>query len=165
MCHYNLTSSVNQKLTATINADGAASAFYDVGLQILRNGQYFKTGMAMGIEPAGSSYKSTIAFNADQFGIYTGSSAGDYQLAFAALNGQVFLRSAFIQDGSIDNAKIGHFIQSNNYVAGSLGWRMDKGGTFENNGSDGTGRMVQNNTSISVYDANGTLRVKMGKLS
>lgn len=50
-----LTSSVNQKLTATVNSDGTASAFYDVGLQILRGGNYYKTGMAMGIEPSGSS--------------------------------------------------------------------------------------------------------------
>lgn len=157
-----LTSSVNQKLTATVNSDGTASAFYDVGLQILRNGQYYKTGMSMGIEPSGSDYKSTIAFSADQFGIYTGSTAGSYQLAFAALNGQVFLRSAFIQDGSIDNAKIGNFIQSTNYVANTSGWQLNKSGTFYINGSSGTGRMVITNNIIEIFDANNTKRVRMG---
>lgn len=157
-----LTSSVNQKLTATVNSDGTASAFYDVGLQILRNGQYYKTGMSMGIEPSGSDYKSTIAFSADQFGIYTGSTAGSYQLAFAAINGQVFLRSAFIQDASIDNAKIGNFIQSNNYVVNTSGWQLNKSGTFYINGSSGTGRMVITNNIIQIFDANNTLRVRMG---
>ncbi|MBV4366303.1 host specificity protein J [Erwinia phyllosphaerae] len=142
-----LTSSVNQKLTATVNSDGTASAFYDVGLQILRDGQYYKTGMAMGIEPSGSSYKSTIAFNADQFGIYTGSSAGGYQLAFAAINGQVFLRSAFIQDGTIDNTKIGNYIQSTSYGSGG-GWRLSK---------------PDNNMVFT--DENNTVRFKAGKLS
>jgi len=160
-----LTSSVNQKLTATVNADGSASAFYDVGLQILRNGQYFKTGMAMGIEPSGSSYKSTIAFNADQFGIYTGSTAGSYQLAFAALNGQVFLRSAFIQDGSIDNAKIGNFIQSTNYVQNASGWKLDKAGTFENYGSSGNGAMKTTNVTQSIKDENSVLRVQIGLIT
>ncbi|AXF76045.1 phage tail protein [Erwinia tracheiphila] len=140
-----LTSSVNQKLTATVNADGSASAFYDVGLQILRDGQYYKTGMAMGIEPSGDSYKSTIAFNADQFGIYTGSSAGSYQLAFAVINGQAFLRSVFIQDGSVDNAKIGNYIQSTNYgVTGYAGWLLDKTGGFK------------------LKDANGVIRMEWG---
>lgn len=159
-----LTSSVNQKLTATVNSDGTASAFYDVGLQILRNGQYYKTGMAMGIEPSGGGYKSTIAFSADQFGIYTGSTAGSYQLAFAALNGQVFLRSAFIQDGTIDNAKIGNFIQSTNYVSGSTGWKIDKSGSIESNGNvPGQGRMFISSNRIVSYDENGNPAAVMGQ--
>lgn len=161
-----LSAAVNEKLTATVTDNGTAKASYTLRVGINRNDVYYGAGMAIGIEPSGSSYKSTIAFNADQFGIYTGSDAGNYQLAFAAVNGQVFIRSAFIQDGSIDNAKIGNFIQSNNYVAGTTGWRLDKGGTFENNGYEaGNGRMVQTNNQISVYDGNGVLRVRMGKLS
>ncbi|WP_264289163.1 host specificity protein J [Duffyella gerundensis] len=159
-----LTSSVNQKLTATVNSDGSASAFYDVGLQIQRNGQNYKTGMAMGIEPSGSGYKSTIAFSADQFGIYSGSSAGSYQLAFAAVNGQVFLRSAFIQDGTIDNAKIGNFIQSTNYN-GAVGWRIDKNAGFFFGGAGGGGSTRMDETGFSVYDAGGVERFKAGKLS
>lgn len=161
-----LSAAVNEKLTATVTDNGTAKASYTLRVGINRNEVYYGAGMAIGIEPSGNSYKSTIAFNADQFGIYTGSDAGNYQLAFAAVNGQVFIRSAFIQDGSIDNAKIGNFIQSSNYVAGTTGWRLDKGGTFENNGYEaGNGRMVQTNNQISVYDGNGVLRVRMGKLS
>lgn len=161
-----LSAAVNEKLTATVTDNGTAKASYTLRVGIKRNEVYYGAGMAIGIEPSGNSYKSTIAFNADQFGIYTGSDAGNYQLAFAAVNGQVFIRSAFIQDGSIDNAKIGNFIQSSNYVAGTTGWRLDKGGTFENNGYEaGNGRMVQTNNQISVYDGNGVLRVRMGKLS
>jgi Domain of unknown function (DUF1983). len=161
-----LSAAVNEKLTAVVKDDGTAKASYTLRVGITRNDVYYGAGMAIGIEPSGNSYKSTIAFNADQFGIYTGSDAGNYQLAFAAVNGQVFIRSAFIQDGSIDNAKIGNFIQSSNYVAGTTGWRLDKGGTFENNGYEaGNGRMVQTNNQISVYDGNGVLRVRMGKLS
>lgn len=159
-----LTSSVNQKLTATVNSDGSASAFYDVGLQIQRNGQNYKTGMAMGIEPSGSGYKSTIAFSADQFGIYSGSSAGSYQLAFAAVNGQVFLRSAFIQDGTIDNAKIGNYIQSTNYN-GTIGWRIDKNSGFFFGGSGGGGSTRMDDTGFAVYDASGVERFKAGKLN
>jgi len=43
---------------------------------------------------------------------------------------------------------------------------MRADGSFELNGSEvGQGRMVQSNNQISVYDGNGVLRVRMGKLS
>ena len=161
-----LTSAVNQKMTAEVNSDGTAKASYTLNLGIIRNGVKYNTGFGMSIEPSGGSYKSTVVFAADQFGIYSGSDPGNYQAAFFVYNGQVFIRSAFIQDGSVDNAKIGNFIQSNNYVAGSVGWRLDKSGTFENYGSTaGEGAMKQTNQTISVRDANNVLRVQIGRIT
>nr|DAT84291.1 MAG TPA: tail protein [Caudoviricetes sp.] len=162
-----LTSAVSEKLTAEVKSDGTASAFYTLNLGIQRGSQFYNTGFSMGIEPDGSGgYKSTTVFAADQFGIYSGSEPGNYQKAFFVFNGQVFINSAFIRNGSIDNAKIGNFIQSNNYVAGSVGWRLDKSGTFENYGSTaGEGAMKQTNQTISVRDANNVLRVQIGRIT
>lgn len=162
-----LTSAVSEKLTAEVKSDGTASAFYTLNLGIQRGSQFYNTGFSMGIEPDGSGgYKSTTVFAADQFGIYSGSEPGNYQKAFFVFNGQVFISSAFIQDGTITNAKIGAFIQSNNYVAGSVGWRLDKSGTFENYGSTaGEGAMKQTNQTISVRDANNVLRVQIGRIT
>ncbi|MFZ5275739.1 host specificity protein J [Enterobacter roggenkampii] len=161
-----LTAAVNQKLTAEVNIDGTAKASYVTNLGIIRNGVKYSTGFGMSIEPSGNSYKSTVVFAADQFGIYSGSDPGNYQAAFFVYNGQVFISSAFIQDGTITNAKIGNFIQSNNYVAGSVGWRVDKSGTFENYGSTaGEGAMKQTNQTISVRDANNVLRVQIGRIT
>lgn len=72
------------------------------------------------------------------------------------------VNTAKIVDGSITNAKIGNTIQSNNYVANSTGWQINKSGTFYINGSGGTGRMVISNNLIQVYDNNNVLRVRMG---
>lgn len=155
-------SAVNQKLTAEVNSDGSASAFYTLNMGIVRNGVKYNTGFAMGIEPDGSGYKSTTVFAADQFGIYSGSSPGNYQAAFFVYNGQVFIDDAFIQNGSITNAKIGSYIQSNNYVSNSQGWKLDKNGNFEINGVAGGGRMLISSTLISIYDSNNVLRVRMG---
>ncbi|HHP1262965.1 TPA: host specificity protein J [Enterobacter roggenkampii] len=162
-----LTSAVSEKLTAEVKSDGTASAFYTLNLGIQRGSQFYNTGFSMGIEPDGSGgYKSTTVFAADQFGIYSGSEPGNYQKAFFVFNGQVFINSAFIRNGSIDNAKIGNYIQSNNYVAGSVGWRLDKSGTFENYGSTaGEGAMKQTNQTISVRDANNVLRVQIGRIT
>lgn len=105
-----------------------------------------------------------VGFNANQFVLMSGS--GDTQYSpFAVVNGQVFISSAFIQDGTITNAKIGNFIQSNNYVAGQSGWKLDKGGTWENYGSDGQGARKTTNVTDSIRDANGVLRVQIGKLT
>ncbi|HAK8522692.1 TPA: host specificity protein J, partial [Salmonella enterica] len=129
-----LTSAVNQKMTAEVNSDGTAKASCTLNMGIVRNGVKYNTGFGMSIEPDGSSYKSTVVFAADQFGIYSGSDPGNYTAAFFVYNGQVFIRDALIQDGSISNAKIGNYIQSNNFVSGSTGWRIDKNGNAELHG-------------------------------
>lgn len=161
-----VTAAINQKLDAEVTNNGTGKVSYTLNLGVIRNGVKYNTGFGMSIEPSGGSYKSTVVFAADQFGIYSGSDPGNYQAAFFVYNGQVFIRSAFIQDGSVDNAKIGNFIQSNNYVAGSVGWRLDKSGTFENYGSTaGEGAMKQTNQTISVRDAKNVLRVQIGRIT
>ncbi|HEM7398348.1 TPA: DUF1983 domain-containing protein [Citrobacter farmeri] len=128
-----LTSAVNQKMTAVVNSDGTAKASYTLNMGIVRNGVKYNTGFGMSIDPVGSSYRSTVVFAADQFGIYSGSDPGNYQSAFIVYNGQVFMNEVFIRDGSITNAKIGNYIQSNNYAAGSAGWKLNKAGDAELN--------------------------------
>jgi len=113
----------------------------------------------LGIDAAGSS---NFLVSADTFAVYNPTTTGQ-ELVFAATGGQLFLRSVFIQDGSIDNAKIGNFIQSVNYVAGSAGWRLDKGGTLEMNGSAGGGQLKINADRIVFYDAANRPLVVMGK--
>lgn len=125
-----LTSAVSEKLTAEVKSDGTASAFYTLNLGIQRGSQFYNTGFSMGIEPDGSGgYKSTTVFAADQFGIYSGSEPGNYQKAFFAFNGQVFINSAFIRDATITNAKIGDYIQSSTWDGtGNVGWHINKSG-------------------------------------
>ncbi|WP_423957836.1 host specificity protein J [Citrobacter freundii] len=128
-----LTAAVNEKLTAQVEDNGNAKASYTLNLGIKRNDVLYNAGFGISIEPSGSTYKSTVVFAADQFGIYSGSDPGNYTAAFFVYNGQVFIRDALIQDGSIDNAKIGQYIQSNVYTPGSVGWHINKNGNSEFN--------------------------------
>ena len=122
-----LTAAVNEKLTAEVTDDGSAKASYTLNLGIIRNQVKYNTGFGMSIEPDGSGgYKSTAVFAADQFGIYTGSDPGNYQAAFLVNNGQVFIRSALIQEASIDFGKITDSLQSANFVPGVRGWSLPK---------------------------------------
>lgn len=152
-----LTSAVNQKMTAEVNSDGTAKASYTLNMGIVRNGVKYNTGFGMSIEPNGSTYRSTVVFAADQFGIYSGSDPGNYQAAFFVFNGQVFIRDSFIQNGSIDNAKIGNFIQSNNYVAGSVGWNINKNGNAEFSNATVRGSLYATNGNFAFNGTGNTV--------
>ncbi len=126
----NQQAAINQKLTSVITDNGTAKVSYTLNLGVRRGEQLYNAGFGMSLEPNGSGgYKSTAVFAADQFGIYSGSDPGSYEAAFFVFNGQVFLRSAFIQNASIDNAKIGQYIQSNTWDGtGNVGWHINKSG-------------------------------------
>ncbi len=157
-----VTAVLEDKLTATVDADGA-TAIHTLKAGVRVNGVFYNAGMSIAVlAETGKPVITRIGFNANQFVLMSGS--GDTQYSpFAVINGQVFISDAFIQDGSINNAKIGNYIQSNNYVPGAVGWRWDKNGNFENNGTGSGGRMTQSNNSIRLYDSNGILRVAIGE--
>ena len=159
-----VTAALEDKLTAVVDATGA-SAIYTLKTGVRINGVMYNAGMSIAVlAEAGKPVVTRIGFNANQFVLMSG--GGDTQYSpFAVVNGQVFISDAFIQDGSITNAKIGSYIQSNNYVAGSQGWRWDKNGTMQNYGSDSEGAMKQTNVTQSIRDGNGVLRVQIGKIT
>ncbi|HDS0931172.1 TPA: DUF1983 domain-containing protein, partial [Pseudomonas putida] len=106
--------------------------------------------------------KSQMVILADQFAV-TSSLNGEIRTFFAVQNGQAFMDSAFIMDGTITNAKIGSYISSTNYVAGQQGWILNKSGTFEINGTvAGQGRLLINNQRLRIYHANGNLAIDLG---
>ncbi|WP_234300468.1 phage tail tip fiber protein [Rahnella aceris] len=159
-----VTAALEDKLTAVVDASGA-SAIYTLKTGVRIGGVMYNAGMSIAVlAQAGQPVVTRVGFNANQFVLMSGS--GDTQYSpFAVVNGQVFISDAFIQDGTITNAKIGNFIQSNNYVAGVSGWRLDKGGTLVNYGSGSGGKMKTTNTTISVADSSGVLRVQIGELT
>ena len=127
-----VTASLEDKLTAVVDASGA-SAIHTLKTGVRINGVIYNAGMSIAVlAEAGKPVVTRVGFNANQFVLMSGS--GDTQYSpFAVVNGQVFISSAFIQDGTITNTKIGNFIQSNNYAAGSAGWKLNKAGDAEFN--------------------------------
>ncbi|KTI36969.1 TipJ family phage tail tip protein, partial [Enterobacter hormaechei] len=159
------TSAITTNAQAIANVNGDLKAMYSIKVGLSSNGQYYAAGMGIGVENTPSGMQSQVIFLADRFAV-THQAGSTVTLPFVIQNGQVFIRDALIGDGTINNNKIGNYIQSNNYVAGSVGWRLDKGGTFENYGSTaGEGAMKQTNQTISVKDANNVLRVQIGRIT
>ncbi|ANG93190.1 host specificity protein [Lelliottia amnigena] len=160
-CH---TSAITTNAEAIANVNGDLKAMYSIKVGLSSNGQYYAAGMGIGVENTPSGMQSQVIFLADRFAV-THQAGAEVTLPFVIQNGQTIIRDTVIGDGTISNAKIGNYIQSNNYVAGSVGWKLDKGGTWENYGSDGQGAKKSTNVTDSIRDSNGVLRVQIGKLT
>lgn len=164
-----LTSTVGENTVAIqvrgqtiFNQDGTGSAVYSIGTGVTYNGQYHAAGLSVGAEVKGGVVSTKILASADQFAVLNPATNG-YTLPFFIQGSQTFIVSALIQDASITNAKIGSYIQSNNYVAGKAGWRIDKNGVLEMNSAlPGGGRSVFDSNGMAVYDQNGVKRFAAG---
>ncbi len=156
------TLAIQTNATAIQTVDGKITATWSVRLQFESpTGTYKYAGIGLGLENGAGGLQSQFIIDADRFAI---GQAGT--VPFAVTGGQTFIKSAFIQDGTITNAKIGNYIQSNNYVAGTSGWKLFFDGTFEINGSfGGQARQVINNRGGKVFDENGIKRYQWGDLS
>ncbi|WLI32856.1 phage tail protein [Pseudomonas sp. FP818] len=154
--------SIAQNTQAIQTIDGKVSLGWSVRLQYTSaTGEYKYAGVGLGLENGPGGLQSKFIIDADMFAIGQGGI-----IPFAVTDGQTFINAAFIQDGTITNAKIGNYIQSNNYVAGTSGWKLFFDGTFEINGAfGGQARQVINNRGGKVYDENGVKRYQWGDLS
>ena len=155
------TASVQQVSKAVVDVNGRVSAQTTIKAETIVGGRKVMAGLALGSD---GDTSEILAF-AQRFAIID-EVTGQLRAPFVVQGGQVFMASAFIQDGTITNAKIGNFIQSNNYVAGISGWKLFFDGTFEINGTfAGQARQVINNRGGKVFDENGIKRYQWGDLS
>jgi predicted phage tail protein len=159
------TAAIQQTSTAYADTSGKLTTMWSVKMQLTADGKYVAAGIGLGIENTDAGLQSQFLVSADRFAIVNTIAGGAVSVPFAVQGGQVFMNSAFIQDGSITMLKIGQYLQSDNYVAGVQGWRLDKAGTLEFNGpAPGGGRLTMTNRAIKVYDQNGVKRVQLGDL-
>ncbi|MBA1253537.1 DUF1983 domain-containing protein [Pseudomonas carnis] len=152
---------------ASINQDvnGKITGTYSFRFKFDVNGSPYSTGVGLGIETGeNGQVTSRFVIQADQFAIYNGAvGAAGSSVPFAVNGTETYIKSAFIQDGTITNAKIGAYISSTNYIAGQQGWILNKDGTVEINGVvPGQGRLMMTNRSLRFWDANGVKRVQLG---
>lgn len=126
------SAAINVNAQAIADVNGNLSAMYNIKVGVSSNGQYYASGMGIGVGNTPSGMQSQVIFLADRFAVTT-AAGNSVALPFVIQNGETFIRASFIQDGTIENAKIGNYIQSNNYAAGSAGWKLNKAGDAEFN--------------------------------
>lgn len=125
-------SAVNQKLDSWVNGT-SVGAMYGVKLGIRYNGQEYSAGMALSLVADGGGVKSQFLFDAGRFAIINNAQSGAFTLPFVVENNQVFINSLLVKNGSIGNAQIANFINSNNWQSGVAGWAINKDGYAEFN--------------------------------
>ncbi|WP_122500012.1 phage tail protein [Pseudomonas viridiflava] len=156
---------VQQTTSALASTNGKLAGIWSVRMELTQNNIPYAAGFGLGLESGAAGTTSQFVVRADTFLVMNTSSQSP-QSFFGITGGQTFIQSAFIQDGTITNAKIGSYISSTNYLAGQSGWILNKNGTLEINGMvAGGGRLVITNRSVRVYDVNGVKRVQLGDLS
>lgn len=114
-----VTASLEDKLTATVDATGA-TAIHTLKAGVRINGIFYSAGMSIAVlAEAGKPVVTRVGFNANQFVLMSGS--GDTQYSpFAVVNGQVFISDAFIQNASITSAKIADAAITNGKISGAF---------------------------------------------
>ncbi|WP_415962162.1 phage tail protein [Streptomyces sp. 021-4] len=156
------TLAIQTNTTAIQTVDGKVTGSWSVRLQYeASTGEYKWAGVGLGLENGPGGLQTKFVIDADLFALGQGGT-----VPFAVQGGQTFIKAAFIQDGTITNAKIGNYIQSNNYDPGKAGWKLFFDGTFEINGAfGGDARQVINNRGGKVFDENNVKRFQWGDLS
>lgn len=162
-----MEATVEEAASVVASLDGALSSSWQVKTQVRTDGRVVQTGVALGaaINPDGTS-RSEFLVMADTIA-FLNSINGQLHAPFIfdVANDTAFLNSLFIKNGTITNAMIGAYIQSDDYVAGVTGWRLSKTGTFElNSPLPGGGRMRITPQQVIVYDNNGIDRCTLGWL-
>ncbi|WP_303638826.1 host specificity protein J [Stenotrophomonas tuberculopleuritidis] len=155
---------VEQTSLAVVDINGKISATYTLRAQVTSDGRIYGAGFGLGVEqqPDGS-FQSQALFQVDRFALIN--IANNVTTApFVVQGGQTFISQALIGTGWIQNAMIGDVIQSTAVGAGgNARWRLDKNGTLTMTGPNaGGGYLTINDTTIRVYDGNGTERVRLG---
>ncbi|MCJ7957291.1 MAG: DUF1983 domain-containing protein [Pseudomonas sp.] len=159
------TSAIQQTSSALANTNGQLQTLWSVKMETTAGGQKYAASFGLGLQVDPSGVSSQFVVRADTF-MLLNLASGVPVSPFAVTGGQTFINSAFIQDGTITNAKIGAYISSTNYIAGQQGWILNKDGTFEINGLvPGQGRSTMTNRSLRFWDANNVKRVQIGDLS
>lgn len=131
-----ITAALQDKMTAMVDSSGA-SAIHTLRAGVRINGVEYNAGMSIAvIAEAGKPVVTRIGFIADQFVLMTGSGSTQFS-PWATVGGQVFISDAFIQNGSITEAKIAYAaitsakiannLYSSGYVTpGQGGWCLSK---------------------------------------
>ena len=156
---------LGQDILGPVEDAGKLKDMWSVKVGQTVDGKLYTAGIGVGVENTPEGMQSQVLILADRFAVLntvdgTGSAVS---VPFAIDNGQVFMNSAFIKEGTIDSAKIAQHIQSTNWIDGVQGWAINKDGGAQfnnvfvrgavkadagyfNNGTIGNCRILQNCT-------------------
>ncbi|QJT70550.1 UNVERIFIED_ASMBLY: tail fiber protein [Shigella phage 2019SD1] len=134
-------SALTEKLDSWAGVNGVG-AQYAMKLGLTYNGQKYSAGMVMQLSNSAQGLISQILLMLEDLR--------------SVENNQVFINSLLVKDGSINNAKIGNFIQSNNWD-GNNGWHINKNGDAYLMNATVRGSLYASNGNFSFNGTNNTV--------
>jgi predicted phage tail protein len=157
------TAAVQTNAQAYADLSGAVAASYTIKTQITANGRTYIAGIGIGTSNTGGIIESQVLVSASTFAVLDPNGTA-VSSPFVIQGGQTFINQAFIGNAWITNAMIGQTIQSTAVGAnGQPLWVIDKANGITLNGPNGgSGYMNLNSSTLTVFDNNGTLRVRLG---
>ncbi|MCH5515511.1 phage tail protein [Pseudomonas syringae] len=154
------TVAVQQTTSALATTNSKLAGIWSVRMELTQNNIPYAAGFGLGLESGAAGTTSQFVVRADTF-LVMNTSTQSPQSLFGITGGQTFIRSAFIEDGSISWLKVGN-LQSSDYVANTSGWSLPKTGPWQLNGSMTDGRRSTiSNSSIKMYHANGVVGIDL----
>ncbi|MCT8349501.1 host specificity protein J [Photorhabdus temperata] len=154
---------IETKATTVFDQKGEGSAIYTIKAGIKYNGTEYDAGMVIGSEVKNGKVTTNIGFNAETFGVFNPAN-NKLESVFFIKNGQVFMRSAFIDSATIQELLVSVDLKSINYVPNKSGLRIDmKNGVFEVNGVSGGYKMRITNTGIYIFNGSGVPIIELGE--
>ena len=166
------TASITSTSNAVTSLTGKVSALHTVKVEAISGGRKVVAGTALGVD--GATGDSQFLVYADKFGMVNPSSKQidtPFVINNTAGGAKMALNGDFVATGSILGSHIAanQTIQAPNILGGSL---SIGGGRFTVNGAGQVSIAAQSgnvglkvtNERIEVYDENGVLRVRLGKL-
>lgn len=157
------TAAVQVVAQSYADLNGQLSASYTIKTQITSDGRTYYAGIAVGVNGSGGTVESQVLVSASTFAVIDPNGTA-VSSPFTIIGGQTYISQAFIGTGWITNAMIGQTIQSTGVGAnGSPLWILDKANGITFNGPNGgSGYLNLNSSTLTVFDANGVLRCRLG---
>ncbi|AZC17595.1 host specificity protein J [Pseudomonas sp. CMR5c] len=155
------TSAIQETSSALANTNGKMETIWSVKMEATAGGQKYATSFGLGLQVDPSGVSSQFVVRADTF-MLLNLANGTPVSPFSVSGGQTFIRSAFIENGSINMLKIGSNLTSNNYEKDVSGWAFLPDGTFQMMGlAPGGNKLVINNSGVYVYYPNGVKAIDL----
>lgn len=166
-----------QELADKIDSGGGANvqvqeikndlaAMYTIKTQLTSGNRTALAGIGVGVENTEGILESQVLFTADRFAfVLPGDSSGTAVYPFIVNGVNTYIANAFIQNASINGAKISDWLESDATGAGGariLRLNFRTGEIQLNAPVSGGGRMQLTNSLIQVFDSSGRLRVRLG---
>jgi len=157
-----VSATVQQVSETVAGVDGRVSAMTTIKAETISGGRRVMAGLALG----SNGETAEILAYAQRFAIVDQSS-GQVTLPFVVSNGQVFINQAVINQAFIQNLVLGMTLKSQAVNAQGLPLIEINlvTGSFTVRGQDANGSTLLNNGGLYVYDANGTERTAVGRLT